>query len=979
MGKLTYQPDIYEGKDPYIYISYHPSDRERVLAVLEQLDNRGFRFWLNDGITPGMDADEVIAEHIESSDFFIAFLSGAYLASLDTVDELNFSRDVGKDYLLVYLEDVKLPYGLDMRFMRAKHVNACAMDPTGICKQLISIEAASKFYGIADEHLRPAAEKLFEKLEKFYPEHKVFALDAVAKQLSKEISQLYIKAGYPSVERLLLDYGFEQISTQDAKILRSSVLYEPGYEPEAVKGRIDFIMNTLSADYPGKNISDNLSKSHHAIYSSLLGLSVWMGYDSVTSMLNAYGFTGVVSDRGRTAVDHKNLIDVLTQRYEGRQKPDRMTKLITDNPDLAAGLKTLANRSYELFGMSLLQYFRSIGLVGMTEKQESTTKTSLARLTLISRIQELYQQSENYGSFADAEESIQSIVIKENVKKQIYVADCISGSGIMRLPLGIDFVAPEAFAGQGDITELILPPGLKEIREAAFMDCTGIERIVFSEGIEKIGTNAFSGCTSLKRVCFPASLKYIGSRAFADCDELAEAEFGNPRINTLEDAFAGCIFELESLQNEIASPAEYFELKVDRKNTAKILTYTGDEEVVVIPGMIGGHPITSIEKGCFKGNTDIREVYMDDDIEGLNGDVFKDCTNLEKVHISNAVAKFTASAFAGCTGLAEVNIPDSMTDVPRGLFKDSPLTTVYMGKNVKNLSPDAFYKGTADFATGMFFKQKVLETVVIDGENEHFCAVGTTLLSKDGKFLVAELGDPVSAVIPEGVEEIGPMAYEKLSALCQVTFPSTLKRIGEKAFAGTGLTHAEFPKSLETIGTQAFSFCRGLTSAEFCEGLKTISQQAFEGCPIGDVFIPATVETLGSDSFLAISTYQGQVEQKLRVDSANEYLLADGIALYAKSEAGLTLVKAYHRGLRPMPNELPGEPITYTVKAGTTAIAPHAFARCANLGAVQLPEGLLCIGDMAFWDCRALREIHIPDSCSAVSPKAFFGITINKI
>ena len=980
MEELIYKPDVYEGKDPYIYMSYHPSDRDQVLTVLQMLNKRGFRFWLNDGIAPGMDTDEVIAEHIENSDFFVAFLSGAYLSCLDTVDELNFSRDVSKEYLLVYLEDVALPYGLDMRFQRAQSVYACAMDPADVFERLKNIQSASRFYGIADERLRPAAQKLFAKLDRLYPEHKVFALDAVAKQLSKQISELYIQAGYPSVERLLRDYGFEQISTDDARILRSSVLYAPGYEPEAVKSRIDTIMNTLSAEYPGKVIVNNLAKSHRSIYKTLLGLSVWMGYDSLASMLNAYGFTGVVSKNGRSAVDHKKIIDILNERYANRRKPDRIAKLFSDNPDLAPGLKTMSNKAYELFGMPLLQYFRSIGLVGEPEKQSPTTKTSLARERLIERLKQCYQtQSRDYGTFEDAQESLKGIVIKENSQKQIYVSSCMSGSGTLRLPIGIDFIAPEAFTGQADITQLILPPGLREIREAAFADCSGIQCIVFSEGIETIGTRAFAGCTSLRQVCFPSSLKYIGTQAFADCDELSEAEFGNPRINIRQDAFEGCIFELESLQDEIASPAEFFELKVDRKNTAKILAYTGDEEVVVVPGMIGGHPITSIEKGCFKGNTHIREVYLDDSISAMGADAFKDCSNLEKVHISNGVTKFTASAFAGCSSLSEVNIPDAMTDVSRGLFKDAPLATVYIGKNVKNLSPDAFYKGEVDAFTGLYLKKKVLENLVVDGENEQFSAEGTTLLSKDGKLLIAELGDPVSADVPEGVEEIGPMAYEKLSALCRITFPTTLKKIGDKAFAGTGITHVEFPPSLETVGIQAFSFCRSMTSVEFCEGLKTIGQQAFEGCPIADVFIPATVESLGSDSFVAISTYQGQVQQKLRIDSANEYLLADGVAMYTKSEEGLVLLKAYHRALRLLPNEVPDEPISYVVKPGTRVIAAHAFARCTNLRSVQLPDGLVSIGDMAFWDCRGLTEIHIPESCMEVSPKAFFGINVEKI
>ena len=980
MEQLVYKPDIYEGKDPYIFMSYHPADRARVLDVLEKLDQRGFRFWLNDGIAPGMEADDVIAEHIENCESFIAFLSGEYLASLDTVDELNYSRDVNKEYLLVYLENVALPAGLDMRFNRAQSVNAVSLDGSGLYEQLVNIQGASRFYGIADERLRPKAEKVFGKLHELYPEHKVFALNAVGKSLSKEISELYVTAGYPSADRLMQDYGFIQISTEEARVLRSSVLYQPGYEPDAIKARVETIVNTLAADYPDKIITDNLSKSHKSIYSSIQGLSVWLGYASAADMMTAYGFSGLRSDRGRTVTDHDQILQLLSRRYEGKKKPCTLSKVMSDNPDLKSGLKTLSNNAAELFGMPLLQYLRREELIAPREKQEATTKTAKNRERLISRIQDFYDAATvNYGSFEDVRESIQGIVLKENIKGNLYVTDCSTCGETVRLPLGIDFVSEEAFAGQSDIAELILPPTLREIQEAAFMDCSGIEHLVFSEGIERIGNSAFAGCSSLRSVSFPASLKFIGSEAFAGCEALEEVTFGNPRINIQEDAFDGCIYSLDDLQDSAASPAEYFELKVDRKNTAKILAYTGDEEVVVIPAMIAGHPITSIEKGCFKGNEYVREIYIHDSIGAINGDAFKDCVNLEKVHISNAVSKFTATAFAGCTSLAEVNIPDSMTDVTRGLFKDAPLTTVYIGKGVKNLSPDAFYKGEADFATGLYLKKKVLEHLEVSGENPWFSAAGTALLSKDGKQLVAELGDPVVAVIPEGVEEICPMAYDKITSFCEVEFPSTLKRIGEKAFAGTCLTHAEFPVSLQSIGVQAFSFCRSLSRVEFYDGLQVISQQAFEGCPILDVYIPASVTTLGSDSFLAISTFQGNVDQRLRIDSANVNLADDGVALYVKAEEGWELLKAYRKDLRPMPNEAAAQPIAYSVKEGTKKIAAHAFARCSALASVELPEGLLAIGDMAFWDCRGLTEIHIPQSCTSVSAKAFFGININKV
>lgn len=980
MENLVYKPTVYEGGDPYICVSFHPSDREKILGILELLENRGFRFWLNDCVPPGADADETIAEHIENSEFFVAFVSAAYLESLDMLDELNFSRDTGKEYLLVYLEDVTLPYGLDMRFMRAQSINARTLTSAEVYSQMVGIAGVYRFYGIADEKLRPKAEKLFEELAKFYPEHKVFALDAVAKQLSKSISELYIQAGYSSAERLMLDYGFTPVGTGEARTLRSGVVYQPGYEPEIVKSRIDYIMNTLAEAFPNRTISGSLENSHKAIYRSLLGLSVWLGYASVADMLTAYGFTSLFSSTvGRTAIDYGHTLSLIEERYAERQKPTTLSKLQADNPDLVPAIKTLSNRSGELFGMSLLRYLRQKGLVGIVEKEKSSTKTALNRQNIIARIVKLYADSDgSYGSFEDAI-GLDSVILKENARGRIYAASSGNCLGILRLPLGMDYIGAEAFAGEEEITQLILPPTLKEIREGAFIDCCGIKSIVFSEGIERIDDNAFANCSALESVVFPASLKHIGSEAFSGCSALEDVKFGNPRISIREDAFEDCIFKLDDLRNEAASPAEYFELSVGKKNTAKITAYTGDEEVVIIPPMIAGHPIQSIEKGCFKDNTYVREIYIDDNIEAISGDAFKDCVNLEKVHISNAVSKFTSSAFAGCTALSEANIPDSMTEVPRGLFKDSPLTTIHIGKGVKNLSTDAFYKGTADFASGLYFKEKVLEKLTVDEGNEYFSTIGTMLLSKDGKILIAELGDPAVAEIPEGVVEIAPSAFEKIGSFSEVHFPSSLKKIGEKAFAGTGLTHVELPPSVESIGMQAFSFCRGLSSVEFYDGLKVISQQAFEGCPIQDVYIPASVEKLGTDSFLAISTYQGQLVPTFRIDSFNTSLIADGIALYKATDNGYTLLKAYSPALRPLPNtELP-EPTHYTVKARTTAIAPHAFARAAMLESIALPEGLLTIGDMAFWDCNRLAEIHIPESCTAISPKAFFGINVKQI
>lgn len=968
----------YEGRDPYIQVSFHPADRLWVSACLEKLAHRGFRLWLNDGIPPGMEADETIATHIEQCALFVAFVSKRYLASLDLVDELNYSRDTNKPYLLVYVEDVALPAGLDMRFKRAQSINGFAMSEAEAAERLLGISGADQFYGVADASLKEKANRIFRKLEKLYPEHRVFALDAIGKELSKGLSELYVKAGYPGVDRLLLDYGFTHISTEEARNLRSSVVYQPGFEPEMVKPHIDYMMSALREAYPDGHIGESLAKSHKSIHRSLLGVSIWLGYNSVTDMLNAYGFTAVEAEAGRKAIDHVKLIDELQRRYQGRNKPRSMSELRLANPDLSSALKTLANNAITLLGMTLLQYLKSIDLIAAPYKEEQTTMAAVKRARIIEGIKEYYLSHDMADALQKDMETVEQLILKQNIRGTVYVSGCFLDGDQMAIPYGVHAIGKEAFSGQSELARLTLSPTVKEIGAGAFMDCSALECLVLPEGVERIDDHAFENCTALKRVTLPATLRYVGNSAFAGCENLDEVIVGNPRANIQSDAFDGCIFDLDSLQDENASPAEYFELQLAKKNTAKIVAYTGDEEVVVIPAMIAGHPIVSIEKGCFKGNESIREVYINDQIAALNGDVFKDCVNLEKVHLSETITKLTSAAFAGCKALAEINIPDCMTEVPRGLFKDSPLVTLYIGKGVRKLAPDAFYKGEMDFATGMYLKQKTLEKLIIDARNEAFSADGTLLLSKDGTVLLAELGDPVHAVIPEGVVEIQAQAYEKLSSLTAVSFPATLKKIGEKAFVGTLLTALDIPGNVEEIGMQAFSYCRSLTRLELYDGLRRIGAQAFEGCPIEEVFIPATVEELGSDSFLAISTYQGNVRQKLRVDSANRHVFADGVALYQQKEGALVLVKAYHEGLRSQAGE-EKEPMAYSVAQGTTHIAAHAFARCNNMTAVDLPDSLLAIDDMAFWDCSKLTAIHIPPKCAKVSPKAFFGTTVQLI
>lgn len=109
---------MFNEKIPFIFISYSHKDSDRVCPIIERLKKEGFNVWYDDGIEPGSEWDENIANHISQCGYFIAFISKNYLGSSNCKDELNFSRDLDKDRLLVYLEEVALSGGMAMRMNR---------------------------------------------------------------------------------------------------------------------------------------------------------------------------------------------------------------------------------------------------------------------------------------------------------------------------------------------------------------------------------------------------------------------------------------------------------------------------------------------------------------------------------------------------------------------------------------------------------------------------------------------------------------------------------------------------------------------------------------------------------------------------------------------------------------------------------------------------------------------------------------------
>lgn len=95
----------YEGSRPFVFISYAHRQSDTVLDTIRVLHETGWRLWYDEGIPAGSDWPANIAQHMQSCERVIFFLSERALESHNCYSEMKAAARLGKPILLVRLED----------------------------------------------------------------------------------------------------------------------------------------------------------------------------------------------------------------------------------------------------------------------------------------------------------------------------------------------------------------------------------------------------------------------------------------------------------------------------------------------------------------------------------------------------------------------------------------------------------------------------------------------------------------------------------------------------------------------------------------------------------------------------------------------------------------------------------------------------------------------------------------------------------
>lgn len=184
----------------------------------------------------------------------------------------------------------------------------------------------------------------------------------------------------------------------------------------------------------------------------------------------------------------------------------------------------------------------------------------------------------------------------------------------------------------------------------------------------------------------------------------------------------------------------------------EILRYNGNEINLVIPSVINGKKVVSLES-TFDGFTELKSVVVPEGVTSIET-AFLGCENLEQVTLPQSVTDMVY-AFNCCFALKEIIISEATRDISWA-FECTGLRRIKLPYGVENVAH-------------AFMGCEALEYAYIPGT------------VNDLMEAFADCENLKEVVIEEGVTSIGDYAFFHCTSLKELTIPESVTEFGEKA------------------------------------------------------------------------------------------------------------------------------------------------------------------------------------------------------
>lgn len=484
------------------------------------------------------------------------------------------------------------------------------------------------------------------------------------------------------------------------------------------------------------------------------------------------------------------------------------------------------------------------------------------------------------------------------------------------------------------------------------------------------------GFKSLKEVAFVSGPEITEAAPGSEVSDKVEL----PQLQQLL-ASEGCLLDQLYVEvvdyawntygTEVTLSGSHYTTADNGDGTVTITGYSGVSTSLDIPSEIGGKTVTAIGSNVFAG------------------------APINQITIPETITAIGAGAFQG-TSLTWVKVPASVTRIGEKAFgydADGQPIAGFTMCVIPGSAAEA-YAIANGFALEYFTETGLRYEILTNSET-----------SESYVSIIAYDGTDPQLVIPETLQntpvtEIGYRAFFENTVITSATLPSTLKKVGDRAFMYTKVGAINLPAGLEIIEEGAFAKMPNLTSINIPgsvkelpymvfwqdtslasvtlnNGLEKIGSDVFSGCPMTSLVLPDTLKELNQCSFQNCTS----------LASINFPAGITKIPYACFDNTGLT---------------------TLTIPDTIVTIEGAAFSRCAKLTSITLPKTLTALGEkfgagvfnectaltevnfaadgnltmigaFTFNGCTSLTQITIPDTCTSIEYCAFSGAGLTSI
>lgn len=292
---------------------------------------------------------------------------------------------------------------------------------------------------------------------------------------------------------------------------------------------------------------------------------------------------------------------------------------------------------------------------------------------------------------------------------------------------------------------------------------------------------------------------------------------------------------------------------------------------------LGGLPL-EIGEYAFRGQKSLTTVVGMDNITAIGNYMFTACSALTSVADLSKVTSVGIQAFMNCsslTALEGLNF-SALTSIRQEAFNNMGSFSLELGEHtfdaLESLGVRAFANMT-DITGKVVLPERITEipegaflnTGITGVDWSHITVIGTGAFSNCKGLTELHLSGSVTSIgerafkdsgltgelqLPNSVTSIGNEAFRNVKIEGNLVLPSALTFLGTRAFNETTISSVTFPGTLKNIGNYAFYNCPNLSDTLIIpEGVVSIGTAAFTKTGIEKLELADSVQTISAGAF----------------------------------------------------------------------------------------------------------------------------------